>query len=682
VSFDGLQRVDDAGFSVYEALDDASNIADLFVVASTELDKPAPLMTNITGRDAVSLNGEWNIIVDEHEVGDYGLLGGPYFDKPGSLTGMELVEHSFDERRQLRVPGDWNTQDDRLFRYRGVVWYQRDFKLSKVEGNRYYLHFDGVNYFANVYLNGKPLATHNGGYTAFNVDITDAVLDGENFLVVRVDAKLDDSTVPSKKPSDFFKYGGITRDVTLVTVPNTFVRQYHVYLDDLASGTVNAWVQLDGNQTANQSVGLAIEEAGISTSARTDDTGIARFSFEADLSLWSPEQPKLYDVDITLGENTLSDRIGFRTIEVRGQEIFLNDKPVFLRGMSLHDESYLKTGVAYDKADAQAQLGLIKELNGNFVRLAHYPHNEHTVRVADELGLMVWSEIPIVSLIDWDNEETLAIAQSQISDNVHRDLNRASIVIWSIANETTPQSQARLEFLTKLAAEARSIDASQRPLAAALFGDVTREFAQVTKRLVAEMLNDPAIEDPAARAHLQAMADQLIGKDLDAVLNGEIEIMLDDQLGTVVDIVGYNEYFGWYYSAWLKPAFPVDEGVIRSTMFKIMKDIRIRNDFGKPIIISETGAGAKKGYVSDKGPGMIWSEEYQAKVYKYQVDMLSRNDAVQGMTPWILKDFRSAMRNRNGIQEIYNRKGLISDKGEKKQAYFVLKDFYTRKAGQ
>lgn len=138
---------------------------------------------------------------------------------------MELVEFSFDPRRQLQVPGDWNTQDEQLFRYRDVVWYQRNVEMDKRPGERYFLHFDGINFKAQLYLNGEPLATHTGGYTAFNVEITDAAMDGENYLVVRVDAHLDDSTIPTKRTSDFFKYGGITRDAHLVTVPQTFVRQ-------------------------------------------------------------------------------------------------------------------------------------------------------------------------------------------------------------------------------------------------------------------------------------------------------------------------------------------------------------------------------------------------------------------------------------------------------------------------
>ncbi|MFV8817497.1 glycoside hydrolase family 2 TIM barrel-domain containing protein [Haliea sp. E17] len=659
------------------------DVSELFGGLVQDLPSPDPLMTNVDGRAHQTLNGAWNVVVDEHSMGAKGLFGTAYYTPPEPQTGMELVEFSFDPRRQLEVPGDWNTQDERLYRYRDIVWYQRDFDLQKAAGKRYYLHFDGVNYKAHVYLNGKPLATHRGGYTAFNVDVTDAAKDGSNYLVVRVDAYLDDSTIPTKRTSDFFKYGGIIRDVDLVTVPATYARQYQFYLADLASGRVDGWVQLDGPQAANREIKVDIDEAGVHTSARTDANGRATFSFTAKLDLWSPEHPRLYDVAVSDGDEQVVDRIGFRTIAIEGKQILLNGKPVYLRGVALHDESILKPGMANDRADAEASLGLARELNANYVRLAHYPHNEHTLRVADELGLMVWSEIPIVSLIDWANPDTLQQALGMVRDNIDRDRNRASIVFWSVSNESMPQSPERLAFLTQLAEQARSLDESARPIASALVGDPA-EFKEILKRLVAELLFDPQVTDPKVKQQLAGMAKKMIGDDdaVQKVLHGELEVMLRDPLGEVVDLIGYNEYFGWYYSAGLSRVLPVDEATTRRTMLNIMKDVRFRNAFGKPIVISEFGAGAKKGFVSEHGPGAIWSEEYQAKVYEKQLDMLGRSDFVQGISPWVLKDFRSAMRPLNGIQELYNRKGLVSETGERKQAFFVLRDFYAQKSGK
>lgn len=670
---DRFQNNDSVKTSDKREADD--DISSLFAAPEAELQDSSPLITNVTGRNSVSLNGAWNIVVDEHEIGTRPFLGGPYYKEPVRETGMELVEFSFDSRRTLNVPGDWNSQDERLFRYRGVVWYKRTVTLNKAADKRYYLHFDGVNYDAQVYVNQQPLGKHRGGYVAFNMDATELLVDGDNSIVVRVDSHRDATTIPTKKSSDFYKYGGITRDVNLITVPRTFIRQYQLYLTNHETGVVKAWVQLD-NAMGGETVTINIPEAGVSENAVADKSGRAEIEFTADLKLWSPNTPTLYDVSISSGRDEVTDRIGFRTIAVDGKKILLNGKPVFFRGISMHDESFLKLGVAFDEADARAQLGLIKELNGNFVRLAHYPHNEYAVRMADELGLLVWSEIPIVSLIDWKNPDTQAVANAQLRDNIHRDFNRASIVMWSIGNETMPQSKARLAFLTKLGKIAREEDVSGRLIAAALIGDITKEFEEVGKRLMAQMVTDQQIA-PAIRSKFKEILDKR-GVDPAIILGQEIEVLLKDRLGEIVDVIGYNEYFAWYYSSFLGSQFPVDEGTVRRHMFELMDDVRFRNIFDKPIIISEFGAGAKHGYRSNEG--LLWSEDYQAKVYRAQTSMLAKNDFVQGMSPWILKDFRSALRNLNGIQEIYNRKGIISETGEKKLAFYVLKDHYAERA--
>jgi len=180
------------------------SLADAFNKKDPPLPPPAPLLTNVSGRNLTPLNGRWNIVVDEHQLGTRPFLGGPYYKRPSRETGMELVEFSFDARKALDVPGDWNSQDNKLFRYRGVVWYERNLTLNKKSGQRYFLHFDGANYDTNVYVNGQPLGHHSGGYTAFNFDATDLLKDGDNFIVIRIDAELNDATIPTLRSSDFF----------------------------------------------------------------------------------------------------------------------------------------------------------------------------------------------------------------------------------------------------------------------------------------------------------------------------------------------------------------------------------------------------------------------------------------------------------------------------------------------
>jgi len=644
-----------------------------------EFAEPAPLLTNVYDREITSLNGNWEVVIDEPGMSwNYITAGDFVTDQHQPVSGMELIERSFDKSRQLKVPGDWNSQDPTLDRYRGKVVYHKSLPLDKDSDQRYFLHFGGANYMTDLFVNGQHVGRHEGGYTAFNFEVTDHLIDGDNTVIVRVDAFLDDSSIPTMRTSDFWKYGGITRDVHLVALPETHVSQYHVYLADRERGEVRGWVQLDGD-SANESVTLTIAEAGIELQGKTDKSGRVEFVATADLDLWSPASPTLYDVTIAADDSQVSDRIGFRSIETDGLKILLNGEAIKLHGISMHEETVLRTGVANTRADAEAQFALIKEMGANFVRLSHYPHNEHTVKLADELGLMLWSEVPIVSLIDWTNEHTLKVARAQIADNVNRDLNRASIIMWSVANETFPKSEPRLDFLKALRATAKSLDKSDRLIAAALIGNPREEFTEVIKHLIEVMLTRSEL-GLVDKAKVGGMLLALKAKDtLEGVESSdEITVMIDDPLGEVVDIVGYNEYFGWYYSGLIAKELGVDTLAVREALFAIMPDVRFENSFGKPMIISEFGAGAKKGLYSDKAT--IWSEEYQAKVYKEQFNMLEKSEYVQGMSPWILKDFRSHLRELNGIQGTYNRKGVVSETGEKKKAFFVMQDYYRKSA--
>jgi beta-glucuronidase len=502
------------------------------------------------------------------------------------------------------------------------------------------------------------------------------------------------SSVPTRR-TDWWQYGGITRDVSLVSVPDVFVRQFQVWLADHVTGDIRGWAQLDG-AGAGTEVTLTIPGLDVAVNAITGADGRAEFQAAASPRLWSPEDPNLYEVLVSTRDDTSSDKVGFRTVRREGGKILLNGKPVFLRGISMHEETVLRPGVATGPADAQAQFALAKQLGANFVRLAHYPHNEHTVRLADELGFMLWSEIPVYWAIDWRNEDTRTLANNMMAELVQRDLNRASVIIWSLGNET-PISEPRTAFLATEAVTVKRIDHSGRLLGAALIGNPMRELREVGKDIMIALLKDPDVS-LADKASMVAF----IGKELVSAMladgdpggdpaadaaepaedgNGEILVELDDPLGEIVDVVGYNEYFGWYYSAAFAANLPASEADIRRVMLRdIMPRLRFSNSYGKPMVISEFGAGAKAGFRSPEA--LLWSEEYQAKVYRAQLDMLPRSPLIQGMSPWVLKDFRAALRPLNGIQDFYNRKGLVDEQGNRKLAFDVLSEFYHALPGQ
>jgi len=277
---------------------------------------------------------------------------------------------------------------------------QEVFRLPKKPNTRLFVYFGAANYVADVYLNGEKLGRHEGGFTPFNFEITTLVRETANSLIVKVDNQRRREGVPTLN-TDWWNYGGLTREVKLVETPATFVQDYFIQLQKGSRDHISGWVKLNGDRL-NQKVTVRIPEAKVSRSFNTDANGFAEISFPADLTLWSPDNPKLYEVVIEMEADRVPDLIGFRSIEVKGPEILLNGRPIFLRGVSIHEEAPFRGGRAYSKEDATTLLGWAKELGCNFVRLAHYPHNESMVRQADKLGLMVWSEIPVYWTILWE----------------------------------------------------------------------------------------------------------------------------------------------------------------------------------------------------------------------------------------------------------------------------------------
>lgn len=574
-----------------------------------------PLIQNVYGRDVQSLNGYWNYTVDPLETGYYDYRRRPDpngFFKDIAVDNVKTYkEYDFDASPVMRIPGDWNTFDDNLFLYDGTIWFRRKFD-HEPSGGRAFLWFGAVNYDAKVYLNGRKVGEHVGGYTPFNFDVTDLLKEGENNLVVKVDNKRSVDGVPTNN-FDWFNYGGINRDVLLVKVPDSFIRTYSVRLRKGTTDTVEMAVHLGGN-AAGQEVRVDVPELGINLSGKTDSEGLVRFEARArKLALWSPENPKLYDVSFSTASDMVGDRIGFRTIETRGREILLNGKPVFLKGISIHEEAAFRNGRIFSAEEGRILLEWARELGCNYVRLAHYPHNEQMVRQAEEMGLMVWSEIPVYWTIQWQKEEVYANALNQLDEMIERDQNRACVIIWSIANET-PHGDARDRFLSSLSNYAREKDG-------------TRLISMAMER------NDKSREILSVR----------------------------DNMSEYVDIISVNQYVGWY------------DG-INEKLDRVSWEI----DYDKPFVISEMGGGALFGKRGDDSH--IWTEDYQADLYRRTIRLIEeRMTPLAGMSPWVLKDFRSSRRLLPHIQDGFNRKGLISDQGQRKQAFYILREWYSTK---
>jgi beta-glucuronidase len=571
-----------------------------FIFASAQVN----IIQNIDARNIQNLDGRWHYIVDPYETGN----GGFYKNKK-QQSKSDLIEYDFEKSPALNVPGDWNSQDDKLLFYEGTVWFERDFNVTLNPVKKYFLYFKSVNYEAAVYVNGEKAGEHQGGFTPFQFDVTSLLHDGTNFVVVKANNTRRKENVPTEN-FDWWNYGGITGDVILAAMPETFINDYKIQLAKSDNKHINGFVQLKGQQLS-QNITVEIPEANIHATLITNDSGYANINItNKNLCYWSPEDPKLYNVTIKCTADSINEMIGFRTIETKKKNILLNGKPVFLRGICMHDEDPFIPGRPRNVSECRMMLTWAKELNCNFIRLAHYPHNEMEARLADSMGILLWEEVPVYWSIDWENSSTYDIAQHQLSELIARDKNRPSVIVWSIGNET-PATDAREKFMEALADHAHMLDET-RLVSAALLGHINNNVFH-----------------------------------------------LDDPLGKKLDVVSFNEYIGWYIG------LPQD---ISKYSFKI--------DYDKPIIITETGGGALAGFHA--GAETRFSEEFQEALYKNQLELITNIDGLCGITPWILIDFRSPKRMNPVYQDYWNRKGLISETGQKKKAFYVLKDFYAK----
>ncbi|MGO4773164.1 glycoside hydrolase family 2 protein [Flavobacterium sp. W22_SRS_FK3] len=588
------------------------------------LSQAQELITNVENRNTTSLNGQWNYIIDPYETGFYSFhhdvydqqkkpSNSAFFNNYHAINKQELVEYDFDTSPSMTIPGDWNSQVAELKYYEGNIWFKKSFDYDLKVSKRLFIYFGAINYKSDIYLNGKKLGTHEGGFTPFNFEITDIVKAKDNFLVIKVDNTRHKEDVPTTN-TDWWNYGGITRDVTLVEESSSFIEDYTLQLKKNSKDIISGFIKVDSKSALQQQVNVCIAELKINYKALTNAQGIVNFEIPAKkITYWSPENPKLYPVSITVNGEEIKDNIGFRTIETQDDKILLNGKPIFLRGISIHEEN-AKGGRANSQEDALRLLNWAKEMGCNYVRLAHYPHNENMVRTADKVGLMVWEEIPVYWTVEFANNATYKNAENQLNTAITRDKNRASIIIWSMANET-PISNERNNFLKKLVSYTKSLDNS-RLISAALLTHTVNGIG-----------------------------------------------MIDDEIGNYLDIISFNQYLGWY------------GGNLADAEKK-----KWQTPYNKPVIVSEFGGGAKQGLHGDKNDR--WTEEFQEYLYIQNLKMIEKIPHISGLSPWILVDFRSPKRLLPTIQDGYNRKGLISEDGKKKKAYFIMQNWYKTKEKQ
>ena len=551
-------------------------------------------------RKKESLNGHWHYAVDQYDTCIRAKwYEEHYYDEGGNSLP---VDFSFDEWEMMTLPCCFNTFSDLYKLYDGSMIFTRKFLYARQKDDeRMILKIGAANYLCRVFLNKKYVGMHRGGSTPCYFDLTD-LLEHENRILIQVDSTRRNNQVPALD-TDWFNYGGIYRDIELIRVPKVHVKEFKIALEpDSNFKKIRVFVRMSEEITGTAI--LTIRELGIEKEIPVQG-GKGELLFDAEPEVWSPENPKLYDVELSCEGDEVRDRVGFREIRVKGMDIVLNGKPVFLHGISCHEDS-VPNGKALTDEERIENIRIAKELGCNFMRVAHYPHHERMAQLADELGILLWEEVPVYWNIHFDSEDTYQDAENQLKELIHRDYNRASVIIWSVGNENE-DTDPRLQFMGNLAKCAHELDHTRAVSAACLVN-----------------FKKNAIED---------------------------------RLEQYLDIIGLNEYCGWY-----------------TADLKTLPELFANSKPEKPVIVTEFGADAYAGLhgtIMDKG-----TEECQAFVYEKQIETIRNIPYIKGMTPWILYDFRCPRRTSVN-QKYYNTKGLLSaDKKYRKQAFYVLQQFY------
>lgn len=585
-----------------------------------------------------SLNGDWNLLVDRQNVG----VKNQWFDPQILQIRLKNSQDVY----KISVPSNFNTISD-LFHYAGVVWYHRVIPAIEISPDLdYSLKFEGINYIADIWMNGEKIGHHEGGFLPFEICIPRKFLleDQPNEMIVRVDAGVKADGIPGES-CDWFNWGGIHRNVFLrATSPHRFdtfqiTSSFETAHPSQANITVTfqlhqfsailAEIQKDPELSSQPSLVVKVTSLGILHSKKGNrphtvfeqtfrwdqlqpessgyilqNSTVRSLWFQIDNpQLWSPKHPHLYELqlDVSLPSNphilplneSCSSRFGIRSIAVHGANLLLNHAPFKMQGVSLHEEQE-PFGRHYSAEMRKNELLTMKSMGFNALRSAHYTHDEILCHLCDEIGLVLFEEIPLYWNIQFSNPKTMKLAGRMIYDMIQRDFNHPSVILWSIGNEVPVENKNCRQAMITLMNWARKCDP-------------TRLVTYTSCRLTSDFLRRKS------------------------------------------DISAVNFYFGWYYLA-AQHLGPFLDMVYYATNPNV------------PVLLTEFGAGAKFGV---RDPEEKYSEDNQAQVLVRQIQVLNSKPYIAGWFIWIYRDFRSGLR-LNKFQQGFNRKGIVSELNEPK----------------
>ncbi len=584
-----------------------------------------PIMT--TTRALIDLNSIWNFKLDH-----------------GTGFAEEWFRHPLQAAVPMPVPASYNDlYEGSEFRdHVGWVWYEREIVLpAHLFAQRIVLRFASVTHTAHVYLNGRLIATHKGGFTPFETELNEFAHVGKNRLTVAVNNVVDHTTLPvgtyreedipglgkvvTNTPNfDFFNYAGIQRPVKLYTTPQTYIRDITLTTEVQGTdGLVTYELDVQGNADIRV---LLQDESGETVASGSGLAGQLRIN---GVHLWQPLHAYMYTCVVELWQQgACLDRyeqpFGVRTVAVKDGKFLINGQPFYFKGFGKHEDSHLH-GRGLDEVLNVKDMNLLKWIGANSFRTSHYPYSEELMRLADRVGLVVIDEAPAVGLHlnfqallsggqrkqnTWKMLETSEHHAQVLRELIERDKNHPCVVMWSIANEPASEEDGAYEYFAPLVELARELDPQKRPVTIV--------------------------------THMMATPETCLVADL-------------------VDVLALNRYYGWY----------VDGGQLKAAQAHLRAELEgwQRVQPGKPIMFTEYGADTVAGF-HDTTPGMF-SEEYQVAYLRANHEVVDAYPNFVGEQVWNFADFQTSQ----GVLRVQgNKKGVFTRERKPKMAAYYLKE--------
>lgn len=540
----------------------------------------------------------------------------------------------------ISVPGSFNDQivEKKMRNHIGQVWYEKIVTLPSVLKNeRIVVRFGSVTHSAKVYLNGKFLTEHKGGFTPFEADISSEVHVGENRLTVLVSNIIDYTTLPVGVYSeniedgklkrslsenfDFFNYSGIHRPVKLYTTPKTYIKDVEIsyeVLDKTAEVSINTLIDGECNQIRLD----VYDEKGNKVAEGEGDN--VTLTIE-DVHLWQPLNSYLYTLKIKTDSDTESDfyslPFGVRTVKVQEEAFLINGKPFYFKGFGKHEDTFMH-GRGLNEPANVLDMNLMKQMGANSFRTSHYPYSEEMMRLADKEGMVVIDETPAVTLYagfnvqfegeepnTWEEMKTKDAHVQVIEEMIERDKNHACVVMWSVANEPATHHEGAREYFEPLIELTRSLDPQNRP--------VTIVY------------------------NMEALPEKELTNDL-------------------VDVICLNRYYSWYLQT---GDLAGGEKALRAELNEWKN-----KQFNKPFLFTEYGADTIAGLHSNQD--IPFTEEYQVDLYEMYHNVFDDYHFIVGEQVWNFSDFETKV-GTGRVQG--NKKGIFTRSREPKMIAYFLK---------